>query len=230
MIIAIDGPASSGKGKMVELLSKELDFDTLDTGAIYRVITIYLLENNYDYKDESEANLLILDKLLKSINIEVKSENSDGIKIYKYYLNNRDVTKEIRSKQTTEHVSFVSSSVPIRLFATEFTRKYAGNKDIIMDGRDIGTYVFPNAEIKIFLTADLEERAKRRFEQNKEKLQNSMTFEEVLENLKARDYNDIYNKEIGALKQAEDAILVDNTGQTEEETLNTLLKIIREKM
>lgn len=230
MIIAIDGPASSGKGKMVELLSKELDFDTLDTGAIYRVITIYLLENNYDYKDESEANLLILDKLLKSINIEVKSENSDGIKIYKYYLNNRDVTKEIRSKQTTEHVSFVSSSVPIRLFATEFTRKYAGNKDIIMDGRDIGTYVFPNAEIKIFLTADLEERAKRRFEQNKEKLQNSMTFEEVLENLKTRDYNDMYNKEIGALKQAEDAILVDNTNQSEDDTLQELLNIIKSKI
>ena len=99
-----------------------------------------------------------------------------------------------------------------------------------MDGRDIGTYIFPNAEVKIFLTADQDERAKRRYEQNKESKDNYMSYEEVLENLKSRDYNDTYNKEIGALKQADDAILVDNTNQTEEETLEHLLELIKEKL
>ena len=145
-------------------------------------------------------------------------------------MNNKDVTKQLRDKETTEHVSFVSSNIPIRLFVTEFTRKYAEGKNIIMDGRDIGTYVFPNADVKIYLTADLETRARRRYKQNLEKKQNDMTFEEVLENLKARDYNDMYNKEIGALKQADDAILVDNTKQTEEETFQVIFDIIKKKM
>lgn len=230
MIIAIDGPASSGKGKMVELLSKALNLDTLDTGAIYRVITIAILERNFDYTDNSEENLKKLDELLNSLDIQVKNEVVDNKKIQKYFLNNKDVTKQLRDKETTEHVSFVSSNIPIRLFVTEFTRKYAEGKNIIMDGRDIGTYVFPNADVKIYLTADLETRARRRYKQNLEKKQNDMTFEEVLENLKARDYNDMYNKEIGALKQADDAILVDNTKQTEEETFQVIFDIIKKKM
>ena len=230
MIIAIDGPASSGKGKMIELLSKALNLDTLDTGAIYRVITIAILERNFDYTNNSEENLKKLDELLNSLDIQVKNEVVDNKKIQKYFLNNKDVTKQLRDKETTEHVSFVSSNIPIRLFVTEFTRKYAEGKNIIMDGRDIGTYVFPNADVKIYLTADLETRARRRYKQNLEKKQNDMTFEEVLENLKARDYNDMYNKEIGALKQADDAILVDNTKQTEEETFQVIFDIIKKKM
>lgn len=231
MIVAIDGPVASGKGRMVELLSKELDLDTLDTGAIYRVITIAILRDNFDYNDLSEDNLNKLDKLLNSLSIEVKIlKDETGNKDIKYFLNGEDVTTKIRDKETTKHVSFVSSNVPIRLFVTEFTRKYSEGKNILMDGRDIGTYVFPNADVKIFLTADPEERAMRRYQQNLQTGQNTMTFEEVLENLKARDFNDTYNKEIGALKQAPDAILVDNTGQTEEETLERLLEIIKSKM
>ena len=230
MIIAIDGPVASGKGEMVKLLSKELNLDTLDTGAIYRVITLAILKENFDYNDLSEENLKKLRMLLNSLNIEVKVEIDKDEKIQKYYLNEQDVSKEIRDKEATKHVSFVSSNTTIRLFVTEFTRKYAVGKNIIMDGRDIGTYIFPNADIKIYLTADPEVRAKRRFEQNQKTGQNNMTFEEVLENLKARDYNDMYNKEIGALKQAEDAILVNNTNQSEEETFQDLLSIIKARM
>ena len=223
MIIAIDGPVASGKGEMVRLLSKELDLETLDTGAIYRIITIAILEKHFDYKDDSDENKDKLRNLLNSLDIQVKVEFKDDEAIPQYFLNNKDVTNQIRDKDTTKHVSFVSSNTIIRLFVTEFTRKYAIGKNIIMDGRDIGTYVFPNADIKIYLTADPEVRAKRRFEQNQKTKQNTMTFEEVLENLKSRDYNDMYKKEIGALKQAKDAILVDNTYHTEEETLKALL-------
>ena len=230
MIIAIDGPVASGKGEMVKLLSKELDLATLDTGAIYRTITIAILEEKFDYNDNSKENLDKLNILLNSLDIRVETIKINGEKVQNYYLNGNDVTKRIRDKETTKHVSFVSSNTTIRLFVTDFTREYAVGKNIIMDGRDIGTYVFPNADIKIFLTADPEIRAKRRFEQNKITKQNNMTFEEVLENLKARDYNDMYNKEIGALKQADDAVLVDNTNQTEEETFHILLDIIKSRM
>ncbi len=230
MIIAIDGPVASGKGEMVKLLSEELDLETLDTGAIYRTITIAILEEKFDYNDNSKENLDKLNILLNSLDIRVETIKINGEKVQNYYLNGNDVTKRIRDKETTKHVSFVSSNTTIRLFVTDFTREYAVGKNIIMDGRDIGTYVFPNADIKIFLTADPEIRAKRRFEQNKITKQNNMTFEEVLENLKARDYNDMYNKEIGALKQADDAVLVDNTNQTEEETFHILLDIIKSRM
>ena len=230
MIIAIDGPVASGKGEMVKLLSEELDLETLDTGAIYRTITIAILEEKFDYNDNSKENLDKLNILLNSLDIRVETIKINGEKVQNYYLNGNDVTKRIRDKETTKHVSFVSSNTTIRLFVTDFTREYAVGKNIIMDGRDIGTYVFPNADIKIFLTADPEIRAKRRFEQNKITKQNNMTFEEVLENLKARDYNDMYNKEIGALKQADDAVLVDNTNQTEEETFHILLDIDRKSV
>ena len=231
MVIAIDGPAASGKGVMVELLSEKLNLETLDTGAIYRTITIAVLENDIDFKDTSDEAIEKLKDFLTTLNIEVKTEYTEANeKDVKYFLNGKDVSKEIRDKKTTENVSFVSSNTTIRLFVTEFTRKYAIGKNIIMDGRDIGTYIFPNAEVKIFLTADQEERAKRRYEQNKESKDNYMSYEEVLENLKSRDYNDTYNKEIGALKQADDAILVDNTNQTEEETLEHLLELIKEKL
>lgn len=230
MVVAIDGPVASGKGRMVELLSKKLDLETLDTGAIYRVITIAMLNNSFEYNDYSEENTKKLKEILATLDIEVINEAVDGEKIQRYFLNGEDVTKKIRDKETTEHVSFVSSNTIIRLYVTDFTRKYAEGRNIIMDGRDIGTYVFPNADVKIYLTADPEIRAKRRYEQNLEKNQNNMTYEEVLENLKARDYNDMYNKEIGALKQADDAILVDNTNHTEEETLQILFDIIKKKM
>ena len=231
MVIAIDGPAASGKGVMVELLSEKLNLETLDTGAIYRTITIAVLENDIDFKGTSDEAIEKLKDFLTTLNIEVKTEYTEANeKDVKYFLNGKDVSKEIRDKKTTENVSFVSSNTTIRLFVTEFTRKYAIGKNIIMDGRDIGTYIFPNAEVKIFLTADQDERAKRRYEQNKESKDNYMSYEEVLENLKSRDYNDTYNKEIGALKQADDAILVDNTNQTEEETLEHLLELIKEKL
>ena len=146
----------------------------------------------------------------------------------KIYLNGKEVTDEIRSKEVTELVSQVSSIVEVRINMVELQRNLAKGKNVIMEGRDITTYVFPNADVKIYLDADVEERAMRRFKQNKEK-NITIPYEEVLESIKKRDYNDRH-KEIGSLKIAEDAIVVDTTGKTIEDNVKQVAKIIEEKM
>ena len=143
------------------------------------------------------------------------------------FLNGEDVTSEIRNMEVTKIVSQVSSIVAVRLKMVELQRRMAKGKDVIMEGRDIGTYVFPNADVKIYLDADIEERAKRRFKENQEKGIDS-SYEEVLENIKLRDEND-KNKEIGSLKIADDAIIVDSSKLTIEEMTNKVEEIIREK-
>ena len=145
-------------------------------------------------------------------------------KIFKI-LNGEDVTKEIRSKEVNKIVSQVSAIIPVRLYMAELQRKMAKGKDVIMEGRDIGTYVFPNAEVKIYLDADVEERARRRYKENKEK-GIEMSYEEVLENIKKRDEND-KNKKIGALKIAEGAIIVDTTSKTIKEVADEIENIIK---
>ncbi len=149
---------------------------------------------------------------------------NDDIKVF---LNGEDVTSEIRNMEVTKIVSQVSSIVAVRLKMVELQRRMAKGKDVIMEGRDIGTYVFPNADVKIYLDADIEERAKRRFKENQEKGIDS-SYEEVLENIKLRDEND-KNKEIGSLKIADDAIIVDSSKLTIEEMTNKVEEIIREK-
>lgn len=217
-IVAMDGPAGTGKGTITSLISKEMGLVNIDTGATYRCIALYAIKNNIKLEEK--------EKIIESLpNIHIDMKNEQGVQ--KVYLNNEDVTSEIRSKEVTKIVSQVSSIVEVRLAMVEVQRNLAKGKDVIMEGRDITTYVFPNADVKIYLDADEEERAKRRYKEIQEK-GIEMTYEEVLKNIQIRDKND-KEKEIGALKIAEDAIYIDTTNLTIEEVKEKVKEIIMEK-
>ena len=178
-IVAIDGPAGTGKGTVTEIISKKFKLLKIDTGATYRCVTLDMINKNIGIED--------LDKikdLLKNIKIEMKMVDKEQ----RVFLNNEDVTEKIRSEEVTKLVSQVSSIKEVRYSMVELQRKMAEGKDVIMEGRDIGTYVFPTADVKIYLDADLDERAKRRFLQYREKGIN-MSYVEILENIKKRDEN-----------------------------------------
>lgn len=215
MIVAIDGPAGSGKGTVAKIISNKLGLVNLDTGVAYRCVAVKVLDNNLKIDDEER-----IPKLLDDMNIEFKKENDKE----KVFLNGIDVTEKIRTKEVTNIVSEVSRIVPLRIRVTDLLRKMAEGKDVVMEGRDITTYVFPNAEVKIYLDAKVEERAKRRYKENIEK-GIEMSYEEVLENVIRRDTND-KNKKIGALKIADDAIVVDTTEKTIEQVAEEVEKII----
>ena len=217
-VVAIDGPAGTGKGTVTEKLSKKLDLVNIDTGATYRCVTLAMLKQNINLEDIEKIK-----EILTKIQIELKSDNGKQIVL----LNGEDVTEEIRSKEVTKMVSQVSSIKEVRLAMAGLQRKMAEGKAVIMEGRDIGTYVFPSADVKIYLDADVEERAKRRYNQNQEK-GIDMTYEEILENIKKIDDNDKH-KEIGALKVADDAIVIDTTKMSINEVVKEIEKIIRKK-
>lgn len=215
-VIAIDGPAGTGKGTITKLIAQELGLINIDTGAMYRSITLEALRQGINSIEEKEK----LIEIAKNIKIEMK--NTDGNQ--EIFLNSEDVTNKIRSAEVSGFVSQVSSIPEIRELMVNLQRKMAEGKDVIMEGRDITTVVFPNANVKIYLDADVEERAKRRYKENKEKgMQN--TFEETLEAMKKRDYNDMH-KPVGALKIAEDAIVVDTTNMTIEQVKGKVKEII----
>ncbi|MBR3255046.1 MAG: (d)CMP kinase [Clostridia bacterium] len=218
-VVAIDGPAGSGKGTITELVGKELDLINIDTGATYRCVALETLNRNILLEDK-EKIISILDE----INIEFKN-TKEGKKVF---LNGNDVTKQIRSKEVSTIVSQVSSIKEVRFKMVDLQRRLAEGKNVIMEGRDIGTYVFPNANVKIYLDATAEERANRRFKQNQE-AGIEMSYEEILQNIKMRDKNDM-EKEIGALKQADDAIYLDSTNLTIEQVKDKIIEIIKDKM
>ena len=191
----------------------------LDTGATYRCVALASLKHGIKLEEEDKIVSLIDD-----LDIEFKYDKDDFIRVY---LNGEEVTSEIRSFEVNQIVSPISSIVRVRLKMVDLQRKMAEGKDVIMEGRDIGTYVFPNADVKIYLDADVEERAKRRFNENQEK-GIDVSFEDVLENIKKRDENDKH-KEIGSLKIAEDAVIVDSTKLSIEEMADAVEKIILEK-
>lgn len=215
MIVAVDGPAGSGKGTIAKRIKNELGFMNLDTGAVYRCLALEMLRRKVALENENE-----IIKIAKEINIEIDNSGEKDIIL----LNGEDVSKEIRSKEVTNIVSQVSSIIDVRKKMVEVQRKMAIGKDVIVEGRDIGTVVFPNADIKIYLDASEEIRAKRRYEEN---LQNNIitTYNEVLENVKMRDYNDM-NKKVGALKKVDDAILIDSTNLTIDEVVEKIKGII----
>ena len=216
MIVAVDGPAGSGKGTVTKRIEKELGFLNLDTGATYRCVALQGLRENVSLKDEEK-----IIKIANDINIEINNTGDKDIIL----LNGEDVSKEIRTKEVTSIVSQVSSIIPVREKMVEVQRKLANEKNVIVEGRDIGTVVFPNADIKIYLDASEEVRAKRRYEEN---IQNGIdtTYEEVLENVKMRDYNDMHKK-VGALKKADDAIVVDSTNLTIDDVVEKIKEIIK---
>ena len=217
-IVAIDGPAGTGKGTVTKIISKKFKLVNIDTGATYRCVTLDMLNKGIKL-DELDK----IKELLKNIKIEIKREDNEQ----KIFLNGEEVTQKIRSKEVTELVSQVSSIKEVRLSMVELQRKMAEGKNVIMEGRDIGTYVFPTADVKIYLDADLEERAKRRFIQNKEK-GIKMSYVDILNNIKQRDEND-KKKEIGALKVAHDAEVIDTTTMSINQVTKEISNIIKNK-
>lgn len=214
-VVAIDGPAGSGKGTITKLVGQKEDLINIDTGAMYRCVTLSMLNEKIDLEDTEKIK-----KLLENINIEFKTENGED----KVYLNKKDVSKQIREENVNAIVSQVSHLIEVRENITNLSRKVAEGKNVIMEGRDIGTNVFPNAEIKIYLDATPEERATRRMKQNQEKGIES-TYEEILENIKFRDNND-KTSDVAPLKQAEDAIYVDTTNLKISEVVDKICEII----
>ena len=218
LVVAIDGPAGTGKGTVTEILAKKFNLINIDTGATYRCVTLDMLNKGIKLEELDK-----IEELLKNIKIELKQEKGKQIVL----LNGEDVTEKIRSTEVSKMVSQVSSIKEVRLSMVELQRKMAEGKDVIMEGRDIGTYVFPAADVKIYLDADENERAKRRFNQCQEKGIQT-TFAEVLENIKQRDEND-KKKEIGALKVAHDAEVIDSTNMSINGVVQEISKIIKKR-
>ena len=217
MIVAVDGPAGSGKGTITKKIAEDMGFLNLDTGATYRCVALETYRNNLDIVKDEQKIIEIANK----IDIEIDSSGEKDIIL----LNGEDVTGKIRTKEVTSIVSQVSSIIPVREKMVEVQRKLAKGKNVIVEGRDIGTVVFPNADLKIYLDASVEVRANRRFKEEKEKGTN-ITYEEVLESIKQRDYNDIHKK-FGALKKAEDAILIDTSNLSIDEVVEKVKGLIR---
>ena len=212
MIIAIDGPAGSGKSTIAKLVALELGFEYLDTGAMYRMVTLRLVNKKISLED-----IRSIEKELKNMKIDILNN--------RFFLNNVDVTDEIRTPIVSENVSKVAKIKEIRYKMVELQREISKSKNTILDGRDIGTVVFPNAEIKIYLIADEVERAKRRYSELKNN--SEISFEDVLKNIVERDRIDSTRVE-SPLKKAEDAIEIDTTGNTIEEVKEKILLAIEE--
>ena len=214
-VVAIDGPAGAGKGTITKLVGQKLNLVNIDTGATFRCVALNMLKENVGLDEEEK-----IEKILEKIKIEMQPNGE-------IFLNGENVTHKIRENDVNNFVSPVSAIKIVRAKLLEIQRKIAEGKNVIMEGRDIGTTVFPNADVKIYLDATPEERAKRRVLQNKEKgIETS--YEEVLENIKDRDYRDS-NREIAPLRKAEDAIYIDSSDMTIEEVVNKVIDIINKK-
>ena len=213
MIIAIDGPAGSGKSTIAKLIAEDLGLVYLDTGAMYRLVTLKALN------DGILGNLDKIIKMLDNLNIDIK-ENG-------FYLDDIDVSEEIRKPVISENVSDIAAIREVREKMVDLQRKFSESKNVILDGRDIGTVVFPNADVKIFLIADAKERANRRYKELVSKVEN-VKIEEIYENILKRDKIDSTRKE-SPLKKADDAIEVDTTSKNIEEVKNEILYIIKQK-
>ena len=211
LIVAIDGPAGSGKSTIAKLLAKKYDLTYIDTGAMYRMITLYLLENNIDISDLKEV-----ERILNTVNLDMQGD--------KFYLDNVDVSTKIREKRINDNVSKVASIKIVRSNLVDLQRKISNNKDVILDGRDVGTVIFPNAQVKIFLIASPEERARRRYNEFLEK-KTEITYDEVLKSIKERDHIDSTRDESPFVK-ADDAIELDSTNLTIEDVINFISKEI----
>ncbi len=217
-IVAIDGPAGSGKGTITEIVSKKLGLTNIGSGAAYRSVALAAIQNNIPVTD-----IKGIIELLDKIKIEFRKVNDKDL----IYLNGEDVTIRVREKDVATTVSAVALIKEVRFKLNEIFRKQAENQDVIMEGRDIGTYVFPNADVKIFLDANLEERVRRRIKQNEE-LGIEMSYDEIEKNMKQRDLDD-KTREMGALRKAEDAIYIDSSNLGIEEVADKIIDIINKK-
>ena len=213
MIIAIDGPAGSGKSTIAKLIAEDLGLVYLDTGAMYRLVTLKALN------DGILGNLDKIIKMLDDLRIDIKKNG--------FYLDDTNVSEEIRKPVVSENVSDIAAIREVREKMVDLQRKFSESKNVILDGRDIGTVVFPNADVKIFLIADAKERSNRRYRELVAKGEN-VKIEEIYENILKRDKIDSTRKE-SPLKKADDEIEVDTTSKNIEEVKNEILYIIKQK-
>ncbi len=217
-VIAMDGYSSTGKSSISKIIAKKLGLVHMDTGALYRAVTYFAITGCSN--ENGEINLSLLFDKLHLIHLEFKNINDELV----LFLNDKDVSKEIRSNEVSANVSLIASQKEVRNFLMETQRSIAEKGGVIMDGRDIGTVVLPNANYKFFLTASIDERTRRRFVE----LQNlgiETTENEVKQNLISRDETDS-KREVAPLKKADDAILIDNTNLTKEETIALIVSYI----
>ncbi|UZQ84486.1 (d)CMP kinase [Thermoclostridium stercorarium] len=218
--IAIDGPSGAGKSTMAKIVAKKLGIMYLDTGAMYRAVALKAIKSGIDTKDGDA-----LAEMVKDIDLRIVYENG----AQKVLLDGEDVTEEIRTPAVTVGSSDVAVNPAVREKMVELQQKIAKENSVVMDGRDIGTHVLPNADVKIFLTASIEERAKRRYEELREKGMLKQTFEELKKEMEYRDINDS-TRSHSPLKKADDAILLDTTGFSLEEAAKVVLDIIKSRL
>lgn len=218
--VAIDGPAGAGKSTIAKRVAKELGFLYVDTGAIYRTVGYHMWLMGIGPKDADGIR-----RCLDDVNIEIRHED-DGVQ--HMILNGKDVTGEIRTPEMSKYASGVSAQKCVRDFLLDMQRKFARKHNVVMDGRDIGTVVLPNAQVKIFLTASAEERARRRFAELSEKGE-KVSLEKVLQDMIARDKQDT-ERAIAPLKAAPDAVRLDTSGNTIEQSIDQILTIVRRKL
>lgn len=217
--IAIDGPAGAGKSTIAKAVAKQLGFIYVDTGALYRTIGLNALRKNLDTKD--------VDKIIETLkDIKVELRFIDGVQ--KVYLNNEDVSQDIRTPEASIAASNVSAIPAVRTYLFDLQQNIAKENNCLMDGRDIGTVVLPNADVKIFLTASAEERANRRFKELTEK-GTQVKYDDVLKDIIDRDYQDSH-REIAPLKPAQDSVMLDSTKLSLDEVITEIKLIVEDKL
>lgn len=214
--VAIDGPAAAGKSTVAKLVAKMKGYTYIDTGAMYRAFTWYCLEKGVDCENEEECS-----KLIPEVKIELKVDGT-------VLCNNTDVTRAIRLPRVSSNVSYIASYKEIRLALVDLQRDMAKTTSVVMDGRDIGTYVLPNADVKIYQIATVETRAKRRYKENLEK-NIECTYEDIVKDVEKRDRIDS-GRAFAPLKPAEDSIQLDTSDMTIDEVVNEIIRIIDEKI
>lgn len=217
--VAIDGPAGAGKSTLARRLAAEFGYIYVDTGAMFRAVGLYALRAGKDPKDSAAVNALLPEITLRLASIEGEQH---------IYLNGEDVSKAIRTEEAGMAASAVGANPAVRAFLLDQQRKMAETQNVLMDGRDIGTVVLPDAELKIFLTATPEDRARRRYEELVEKGE-AVTFDEVLKDVSQRDYNDTH-RDIAPLRQAEDAVLADTTGFELPQSVALIRSLVEKKL
>lgn len=224
IIIAIDGYSSCGKSTLAKALAKELQYVYIDTGAMYRAVALYFLRN--DVMKNGEVQLDKVDEALANITLNFQYNNQSNKA--ETILNGVNVEQEIRGLEVSENVSKVSRIKSIRSKMVELQQNMGQQKRIVMDGRDIGTVVFPDAELKLFMTADEDVRAQRRFKELQEKGEN-ITIEQVKKNIASRDFADTTREE-NPLKQANDAVVIDNTNITPQEQFDLVMELVKKRI
>lgn len=218
MIIAIDGPAGAGKSTIAKLIAKQLGLVYIDTGAMYRAVGLKAKRNNIACSEQEK-----IEEMLKNTEVELKNENGATA----VYLDGENVSAEIRLPEISRMASDISAVPVVRYAMVEMQRSMANKTDTVLDGRDIGTFVLPNADVKIFLTASVEERAERRYKELIARGEN-VKKEDVRSDIEKRDYNDSH-RALAPLKKADDATEVDTTGMTIDQVCEKIISLVRNK-